>query len=141
MKKLFVPMGLLSVLCAIPVMAQITNRITFDAPSAFYVANAKMPAGHYTVTQPDADDSILLIEDSDSSHSVFVEFEVVSSDSPHSQNDVTFNKYGQTEFLSDLWIQGRKSEMHVLPSKLEQKVARAAAAEKHTLSASSATQR
>jgi hypothetical protein len=140
MKKLFVPIGLLSVLCGIPTMAQITNRITFDAPSGFYVANAKMPAGHYTVTQPDPDDSILLIEDSDRSHSVFVEFEIVPSDSPHSQNDVTFNKYGNTEFLSDLWIQGRKSEMHVLPSKTEQKAAKAAAAEKHTSSASSAAQ-
>ena len=72
LKKLIVPMGFLSVLYAIPTMAQITNRITFEAPSAFYVGNAKMPAGHYTVTQPDPDDSILLVEDSDSSHSVFV---------------------------------------------------------------------
>lgn len=140
LKKLIVPMGLLSVLCAIPTMAQITNSITFDAPSAFYAGNAKMPAGHYTVTQPDADSDILLIEDSDGSHSVFVEYEVVSSDTPHSQSDVTFNKYGKAEFLSTVWIQGRKSAMQMLPSKIEQKVARAATAEKHTLSASNASQ-
>lgn len=52
LKKLIVPMGLLSVLCAIPTMAQIAHSITFDAPSVFYASNAKMPAGHYTVTQP-----------------------------------------------------------------------------------------
>lgn len=138
--KLIVPMGLLSVLCAIPTMAQITNSITFDAPSAFYAGNAKMPAGHYAVTQPDADADILLIEDSDGSHSVFVEYEVVSSDTPHSQSDVTFNKYGKAEFLSTVWIQGRKSAMQMLPSKIEQKVAGAATAEKHTLSASTASQ-
>ena len=140
LKKLVVPMGLLSVLCAIPTMAQITHNITFDAPSAFYVGNAKMPAGHYTVTQPDPNDNILLIEDSDSSHSAFVDFEIVPSDSLHTRSDVTFNKYGHVEFLSDLSIQGRKSEMQILPSKIEQRTAKAAAAERHTLTASNAGQ-
>lgn len=140
LKKLIVPMGLLSVLCVIPTMAQITNRVTFDAPSAFYVGNAKMPAGHYSLTQPDPDDSILLIEDSDSSHSAFVEFEIVSADSHHTQSDVTFNKYGNAEFLSTVWIQGRKSEMQILPSKIEQRAAKTATAERHRLSASNAGQ-
>jgi len=45
LKKLIVSLGLLSVLCAIPTMAQIANSVTFDAPSAFYAGNAKMPAG------------------------------------------------------------------------------------------------
>jgi hypothetical protein len=82
-KKLIVLMGWLSVLCAIPTMAQISNKVTFDAPSAFYAGNAKMPAGSYTVTQPDADDNVLLIEDASGSHSVFIEYEVTSSDTPH----------------------------------------------------------
>lgn len=129
-KKLIVSMGLLSVLCAIPTIAQIDRGIAFDAPWAFYVGNAKLPPGHYRVTQPDADDNILVIEDSDGSHSVFVEYEVGSSGTSHTQTDVTFNKYGSTEFLSDLWIQGRKSEMHILPSRIEQKTAKAATAQK-----------
>src|SRR5438876_7816589 len=73
-KKLIVLMGLLSVLCAIPTMAQIPNKVTFDAPSAFYAGNAKLPAGSYAVTQPNADDNLLLIEDVSGSHSVFVEY-------------------------------------------------------------------
>jgi len=137
LKKLIVPMGLLSVLCAIPSMAQITNRVTFDAPSAFYAGNAKMPAGSYTVSQPDADSNLLLIEDDKGSHGAFVEYEVASSDTPHAQSDVTFNKYGNVEFLSAIWVQGRKSEMQILPSKFEQNTAKAAAAEKHSLSAKS----
>lgn len=140
LKKLIVPMGLLSALCAIPTMAQIAHSITFDAPSAFYAGSAKMPAGHYRVTQPDADDNILLIEDSEGSHSVFVEYEVISSDTSHAQSNVAFNKYGNAEFLSNLWVEGRKSEMQVLPSRIEQKAAKASAAEKHTLSASIAGQ-
>jgi hypothetical protein len=140
LKKLIVPMGLLSALCAIPTMAQITNSVKFDAPSAFYAGNAKMPAGSYTVTQPEPDDNLLLIEDASGSHSAFVEYVIVHSETPHAQSDVTFNKYGNVDFLSAIWIDGRKSEMQILPSKVEQNAAKAAAAEKHSLSAKSASQ-
>ena len=140
LKTLIVVMGLLSVLCAIPSMAQITNSVTFDAPSAFYAENAKMPAGSYRLTQPDADNNLLLLESTDGSHSVFVEYEVSGADSRHTESDVTFNKYGNVDFLSAIWVAGRKSEMQILPSKLEQNTAKAAAAEKHSLSAKSAGQ-
>jgi len=116
-------------------MAQIAHKVTFDAPSAFYVGNAKMPASSYTVTQPNFDDNLLLIEDADGSHSVFVEYVVAPTDTPRPQTDVTFNKYGTVEFLSAIWIQGRNSEMQILPSKAEQDAAKAADAEKHSLSA------
>ena len=138
LKTLIVSMGLLWVLCALPATAQIAKRITFDAPSAFYAGNAKMPAGSYSVSQADVDGNLLLIEDADGSHSAFVEYEVVSSETPHAQSDVTFNKYGKLDFLSSIWIQGRRSEMQIVPSKYEQSTARAAAAEKHSLSAQSA---
>jgi hypothetical protein len=140
LKKLIVPMGLLSALCAIPTMAQITNSVKFDAPSAFYAGNAKMPAGSYTVTQPEPGDNLLLIEDASGSHSAFVEYVIVHSETPHAQSDVTFNKYGNVDFLSAIWVDGRKSEMQILPSKVEQNAAKAAAAEKHSLSAKSASQ-
>jgi hypothetical protein len=140
LKKLIVPMGLLSALCAIPTMAQITNSVKFDAPSAFYAGNAKMPAGSYTVTQPEPGDNLLLIEDASGSHSAFMEYVIVHSETPHAQSDVTFNKYGNVDFLSAIWVDGRKSEMQILPSKVEQNAAKAAAAEKHSLSAKSASQ-
>ncbi len=140
LKKLIVPMGLLSVLCAIPTMAQIANRVTFDAPSAFYAGNAKMPAGSYTVSQPDPDNKLLLIEDASGSHSVFVEYVVAPSNTPHAQSEVTFSKYSKVDFLSAIWVEGQNSEMQVLPSKVEQNAAKAAAAENHSLSAKSAGQ-
>ena len=140
LKKLIVGMGLLSVLCAIPSMAQITNSVKFDAPSAFYAGNAKMPAGSYTVTQPDPDDNLLAIEDASGSHSAFVEYVIAHSETPHAQSDVTFNKYGNVEFLSAIWVEGRKSEMQILATKFEQNTAKAATAEKHSLSAKSASQ-
>ena len=140
LNRLIASFGLISVLCAVPSMAQIANIVKFDAPSSFYAGNAKMPAGSYTVTQPDADANLLLVEDANGSHSAFVEYEVVSTDSPHAQSDVSFNKYGKTEFLSTIWVEGQNSEMQIPASKVEKNVAKAAAAEKHTLSAKSAGQ-
>jgi hypothetical protein len=140
LRKLTLPMGLLSVLCAIPSMAQIANKVTFEAPSAFYAGNAKMPTGSYTASQPNVDDNLLLIEDASGSHSAFVEYEVVSSNTPHAHSDVTFNKYGNVDFLSAIWVEGRNSEMQILQSKVEKNAAKAASANKHSLSAKSAGQ-
>jgi hypothetical protein len=135
LKKQIVLLGLLSVLWAIPMMAQIPNQVTFDTSSAFYAGNAKMPAGKYTVTQPNVDDNLLLIEDASGSHSAFVEYVVAPLNTPHAQTDVTFNKYANADFLSTIVIEGRTSEMQILPSKAEQNAAKAADAEKHSLSA------
>src|ERR1700692_4047448 len=112
-KKLFVLMALLSAMYAIPVSAQIVNKVTFDAPSAFYAGNAKMPAGSYTVTQPNVDDNLLLIENASGSHSAFVEYVVAPSNTPQGQTDVIFNKYGNVEILGAIRIQGRSSEMQI----------------------------
>ena len=87
------------------------------------------------MTQPNVDDNLLLVEDASGSHSAYVEFVVAPSDTPQAQTDVTFNKYDKVKFLSNIWIQGRNSEMQILPSKAEQNAAKAADAEKHSLSA------
>jgi hypothetical protein len=61
-----------------------------------------------------------------------------SSDTPHAQSDVTFNKYGKADFLGLIWIQGENSGMQILSSNAERSAAKAAAAERHSLSAKSA---
>ena len=106
---------------------------------AFYAGNAKIPAHSYRMTQPEPNGNLLLIEDASGSHWAFVECVIAHSETPHAQSDVTFNKYGNL-FLSAIWVEGRKSEMQILPSKVEQNAAKAAAAEKHSLSAKSASQ-
>jgi hypothetical protein len=85
------------------------------------------------VTQPDMNSDFLLIENVNGSPSALVDYEIVSSTARHTESDVTFNKYGNVEFLSDIAIEGRKSEMQIAPSKFEQNTAKAASAEKHSL--------
>ena len=135
-QKLTVLMSMLCLLSAIPAMAQVDNKLTFQAPFAFYAGNAKLPAGGYTVTQQDDNAELLLIESADGLHSVFVDFMTDDSDTAPAKTEVTFNKYGNTEFLGRISIEGQKS-MQVLASKAEHNAAKAAASEKHSLSAKS----
>ena len=135
-QKLTVFMSMLFLLSAIPIMAQVDNRLNFQAPFAFYAGNAKLPAGDYTVTQQDDNAELLLIESADGLHSVFVDFMTDDSDTAPAKTEVTFNKYGNTEFLGRISVQGQNS-MQVLASKAEHNAARAAASEKHSLSAKS----
>lgn len=133
-QKLTVFMSMLFLLSAIPIMAQVDNRLTFQAPFAFYAGNAKLPAGSYTVTQPDDNADLLLIESADGAHSVFVEYVADGSDTAPSKTEVTFNKYADADFLSRISVGGQNS-MQILASKAERNAAKAAAAEKHSLSA------
>ena len=135
-QKLTVLMSMLCLLSAIPAMAQVDNRLTFQAPFAFYAGNAKLPAGDYTVTQQDDNADLLLIESADGLHSVFVDYMTDDSDTAPAKTEVTFNEYGNTEFLGRISIQGQNS-MQVLESKAEHNAAKAAASEKHSLSAKS----
>jgi hypothetical protein len=135
-RKLTVFMSMICVLSVIPAMAQVDNRLTFQAPFTFYAGNAKLPAGSYTVAQPDDNGDLLLIKSADGSHSVFVEYVADASDTAPSRTEITFNKYANTEFLSRISVQGQNS-MQVLASKVEQNAAKGVAAEKQSLSAKS----
>jgi len=132
--------GLLVLVSTIPAMAQIANQVTFEAPFAFYAGNAKLPAGSYRVTQPDANDQLLLVESADGVHSVFVEYVPVDSAEPSKKSEVTFKKYGSTDFLNSISVQGDDSGMKILQTKAEQKAAKTATASTHSLAASNGTQ-
>jgi hypothetical protein len=124
---------MLFVLSAIPAVAQIENMVTFDAPFAFYAGNARMPAGSYRVTQPDGNAQLLLIESADGSHSAFVDY-VPSASRPAASSAITFNKYGKTDFLSNISVEGQENQMQLLATHAELNAAKAAALVKHTLS-------
>jgi hypothetical protein len=133
--KLVVRMGLLSLLSVMPLAAQILDGVDFTTSFPFYAGNAKMPAGSYKITQTDMDASILQIQSNDGVHSALVEFIPTHSAQPHPHSDVTFHKYGDTEYLNRIWIEGQEYGMKVDPTKAEMKAAANAVVE-HSLSAS-----
>src|SRR5258708_3081511 len=130
--KLVGKMGLLSFLSVMPLAAQIDNGVDFTTSFPFYAGDTKLPAGQYKVSQPDADDDLLLVESIDRKHSVFVEFEPTQSAQPHRESDITFQKYGDTDYLNRVWIEGQNYGIKIAPSKVETEAAAAANAGQHS---------
>jgi len=134
--KIVVRMGLLSLLSVMPLAAQIVNGVDFTTSFPFYAGNAKMPAGSYKITQSDMDVNILQIQSNDGVHSAFVDFIPTHSAQPHPHSDVTFHKYGDTEYINRIWVEGQEYGMKVDPTKAETKAAANANVVEHSLSAS-----
>jgi hypothetical protein len=135
--KLVATMGLLSLLTVMPLAAQITDgSVDFTTSFPFYVGNAKMPAGSYRIIQSENDASILQIQSKDSGHSAFIDFIPTHSAQRHPHSDVTFHKYGDTEYLNRIWVAGQKYGMKVEPTKSELKAATTTNVVEHSLSAS-----
>jgi hypothetical protein len=132
-RKLVVRIGLLSMLSVMPLAAQIDNGVDFKTTFPFYAGNAKMPAGSYGITQADIDSSVLQIRSEDGAYSAFVDFIPTDAEQPHSQSDVTFHKYGDTDYLNRIWIDGEKYGMKVDPTKAETKAAANANVVEHSL--------
>jgi hypothetical protein len=135
--KLIAGMGLMSLLSVMPLTAQIVNGVDFTASFPFYAGNTRLPAGSYKITQSDieTDASILLIQSSDSKHSALVDIIPTQSAQPHPHSDVTFHKYGDTEYLDRVWVEGQEYGMKVDPTKAENKAAANANVVEHSVAA------
>ena len=126
--------GLLCLLFAFPATAQITNAVNFTTTFPFYAGNTKMPAGSYSITPSDYGSTLLLIENSTKTHSAFIEYTPTQSETGHAATDVTFKKYGTTEFLNRIWVGGQQFGMQIEPTKVEQKLAASAQPQAHSVS-------
>jgi hypothetical protein len=134
--KLIVNMGLISLLSVMPLAAQIENGVDFKTTFPFYAGNAKMPAGSYKITPSDIDSSVLQIQSNDGTHSAFVDFVPTLAEQPHPRSDVTFHKYGDTDYLNRIWVNGQTYGMKVEPTKAETKAATSANLVEHSVVAS-----
>jgi hypothetical protein len=131
--KLIVNMGLISLLSVLPLAAQIDKEVDFTTSFPFYAGNTRMPAGSYKVTPSDFDTSVLLIQSKDGAYYAFVDFIPTDAEQPHSQSDVTFHKYGGTDFLNRIWVVGQHYGMKVDPTKVETNAAASTNVVEHSL--------
>ena len=96
-----------------------TTGVVADVPFSFVVAGRQFPAGHYTVTA--ASDNCLWISDSQHRGTY-----VPMHDSFRSTSDGTklvFHRYGDTYFLSAVWVSGRTIGRELYPSRAEKEAA------------------
>ena len=117
--KLVVRIGLLSLLSVLPLAAQIDTSVDFTTSFPFYAGTTKLPAGNYRVTQPDMGAEILRIQNIDRPLSTFVDFTPTETLQPHSRSAVSFEKYGDTDYLNQLWIAGQTYGIEADPTKVK----------------------
>jgi hypothetical protein len=133
--KLIARMGLLSLLSVMPLAAQIATSVDFTTSFPFYAGDAKMPAGSYKIIPSNEDGTVLEVQSKDGVHAAFVDIIPTHSAQPHPHSDVTFNKFGDTEYLNRIWIEGQEYGMKVDPNKAETKATANVNVGEHSLSA------
>jgi hypothetical protein len=129
--KFVVRIGFLSLLSVMPLAAQIDNSVDFKTSFPFYAGDTELPAGHYKVSQPDMGFEILRIQNVDEPRSAFVDFTPTQSLQPHRRSAVSFEKYGDTDYLDQVWIAGDTDGIKADTSKVEAAAAAGANAAEH----------
>ena len=123
--KIVMTMGMLSLLSVIPLAAQVANsvvnRVVFTAPFPFYAGTVKLPAGSYSITEPDQNASTVLIRNIAGTKGEFITFIPTTSLDRQKNSDVTFHKYGDTGYLQALSIEGDTDGIEFPQTKTEAK--------------------
>jgi hypothetical protein len=107
-KKIYISLmtlGLFVALAVIPVQAQFQNSITVSIPFAFVVGEETMPAGDYTL-KPASNNGLyskLLIRSRDGHTAMIISTGVVQAKEYQKEARLTFNRYGNQYFLSQVW--------------------------------------
>ena len=121
--KIVGTMGMLSLLSVMPLAAQVANSlvysVVFTAPFPFYAGNVKLPAGSYRITEPIENTNTVLIRNIADTKGEFINFIPTSSLDPQKENDVTFQKYGDTGYLQALSLAGETDGIEFPPTKAE----------------------
>jgi len=150
MKKLgtmLVLAGLVTLVASMPAAAQATWNgasldVKFTVPMAFYAGDKLMPAGTYEVRQGAGSQANTLLIRGKGKNEAYVEFTAIGSPKPLTKMDVTFNKYGDKEYLNAInWPGAADTQsswiLQINPSAGEQAAAKSAAATKHTVTGTS----
>ena len=133
--KLWVLVLLVGALGAGVAKGQITNAVDFKAPSSFVCGDATLPAGSYSARPWSMDPSVLEISDSAGTHSVLVDTESTSSDTPAKSTGVVFAKYGNLLVMKQIVLANQKTGYGIISKHAEKKAATAGPATKQTVSA------
>jgi hypothetical protein len=120
-KQLWTIIGFLVALLATSTALAQSNRggtIT-DIPFTFEVANLTFPAGRYTVTP--LGETTLRIS-SPSNQGTVVLTHSVEGKAPESKGKMVFHHYGESYFLSEVWVAADGPGRKVFPSRAEEEL-------------------
>ena len=99
---------------AVPARAQLADTLKFQTSFPFMVGRTTMPAGAYTITPMQGDNSLLRLSNGQSSVLVFTEND--SPRHPPTNDEVTFKRQGDGYVLSSIWDAGTVSGVELVAS-------------------------
>jgi len=100
--------GIITLMSCLPAMAQI--KVAFTTSFGFYAGGAKLPAGTYTIRQSQDDPNMFEIQNATGTHSVLLEGRQ-SSKTTSGSSQITFNRYGTTEYLEGVVTSGNSVDL------------------------------
>jgi hypothetical protein len=143
--KLLLLVGLVALVAIIPAAAQLsydgpTVDVKFTASMPFYVGDKLMPAGSYEVRQGAGDQANTLLVRGKGKNEAYAPFMATKADQTVKSMEVSFNKYGDKEFLNAITFPSAQNmntawSFTLNPSATEQAAQKAATATKHKVPA------
>lgn len=101
------------------------RNLKADIPFDFVVGSRTLAAGEYVVGQITTNSAnAILVRSSDSDHKAIRITNAVSASAPKRKTSLTFLRYGDTYYLSQVWIAGSAEGRELLKSKSERSAAR-----------------
>ena len=122
-KQMFALLGLSLMLATVSAYGQ-TVRVKANIPFNFTVTGATHPAGAYTIESLTSDGKALSIRDSDMKARGMVLAIECESRNDAKQTKLVFHHYGDTYFLTQVWVAGRKLGHRIPKSPRETEVAK-----------------
>lgn len=126
-KQIYISLITLTLFAAMaiaPVYAQFQEPITVNIPFSFVVGDKQMPAGEYTFKSlvNGSLHSKMLIRSKDGRNVAIVGTILVESKAAHKDAGLTFNRYGDQHFLSQVWSYDSSFGRELPKSDIEAKV-------------------
>ncbi len=110
-------------LTAVAAQAQIIHGVDASVPFAFTAGSTKLPAGSYVIRVLDIEDPhVLTIADKSGKVEVLINTQAARVDQPPAKTDLVFDKVGDREFLSQIWLEGMRDGYQVEKSRIQLKL-------------------
>ena len=120
-----ITLGLFAAMAVAPVYAQFQDPIRVNIPFAFVAGGKQMPAGEYRLTSlvNGSLHSRILIRSKDGQTAVIIGTILVEAKEANKGANLTFNRYGDQYFLSQVWSEDSRFGRQIPKSDVEVRVA------------------
>ncbi len=125
MKKQLISLAMsLALLTSAAAYAQSSQLMKVNVPFDFTVGNSSLPAGEYTLSSNDNAGGVLTLQNPKAKKGAMVLSMVCESTKPAPHSELIFHRYGDSYFLSEVWVGGRSIGQQVRTTKHEMEIAR-----------------